>query len=327
MTMPARYDGPAFMAELEATGGDFTRLSNTVAARDGALPVAALLADLRSAVLHAWQPPGGGEEGALMHCVIHALDIVEAVPLDATRARRRASSRCSGSWRRRGGAAEPVRGRSQRRGAAGGRPGVVLGLRCAGHGAGAGAGPGGLRPPAAAGPPGRRGGAAASAGRKRLGQLAGQQVRRRRAGRHRSACSTGTGRPANPVSQGVAPLAGKRAMPTRTSQMVSTTPRFAPGVRRRRGAAGGRRGSRARARAARRTSGRWCAAGAEADVDRDEDGRQRIAGEPPAGRGPCVRRGRSAPGLPAAPGLVATGQVGGPAKPSWRSESAARLEA
>jgi hypothetical protein len=80
MTMPARYHGPAFMAELEASGGDFTRLSDTVAARDGALPVAGLLADLRSPVLHAWQPPGGGEEGALVHCVIHSLDIVEAVP-------------------------------------------------------------------------------------------------------------------------------------------------------------------------------------------------------------------------------------------------------
>ena len=59
MTMPARYDSPAFMAELEANGGDFTRLSDTVAARDGALPEAGLLADLRSPVLHAWQPPGG----------------------------------------------------------------------------------------------------------------------------------------------------------------------------------------------------------------------------------------------------------------------------
>ena len=82
MTMPARYDGSAFMAELEASGGDFTRFSNTVAARDGASPVATLLADLRSPVLHAWQPPGGGEEGALVHCVVHSLDIVEAVPLE-----------------------------------------------------------------------------------------------------------------------------------------------------------------------------------------------------------------------------------------------------
>ena len=38
VTMPARYDGPAFMAELEAAGGDFTRLSDAIAARDGALP-------------------------------------------------------------------------------------------------------------------------------------------------------------------------------------------------------------------------------------------------------------------------------------------------
>jgi uncharacterized protein (TIGR03083 family) len=78
VTMPARYDGPAFMAELESTGGDFTRFSNTVAARDAALPVAQLLADLRSDVLHEWQPPGGGVEGALIHCVVHELDVVEA---------------------------------------------------------------------------------------------------------------------------------------------------------------------------------------------------------------------------------------------------------
>jgi uncharacterized protein (TIGR03083 family) len=82
MTMPARYSGPAFMVELEAVGGDFTRLSNTVADRDGALPTASLLGDLRSWVLHGWQPPGGGMEGALTHCVIHGLDITEAVPLE-----------------------------------------------------------------------------------------------------------------------------------------------------------------------------------------------------------------------------------------------------
>ena len=81
VTMPARYTGPEFTAELEAAGGDFTRLSNRVATRDGALPVGSLLADLRSDVLHDWQPPGGGAEGALTHCVIHALDITEAVPL------------------------------------------------------------------------------------------------------------------------------------------------------------------------------------------------------------------------------------------------------
>ncbi len=92
VTMPARYDGPAFMAELESAGGDFTRLSNMVAERDGALPASSLVADLRSAVLHEWRPPGGGVEGALIHCVIHELDIVEAgalvrrVPGDRIRA-------------------------------------------------------------------------------------------------------------------------------------------------------------------------------------------------------------------------------------------------
>jgi uncharacterized protein (TIGR03083 family) len=82
MTMPVRYSGPEFMTELEAARGDFTRLSDTIAARDGALPAATLLSGLRSEVLHGWQPPGGGMEGALTHCVIHGLDITEAVPLE-----------------------------------------------------------------------------------------------------------------------------------------------------------------------------------------------------------------------------------------------------
>jgi uncharacterized protein (TIGR03083 family) len=82
VTMPARYSTDEFMAQLEAAGGDFTRLSNVVAARDGALPVARLLDDLSSPALHAWQPPGVGAEAALTHCVIHALDVIEAVPLD-----------------------------------------------------------------------------------------------------------------------------------------------------------------------------------------------------------------------------------------------------
>jgi uncharacterized protein (TIGR03083 family) len=81
VTMPVRYSGPAFMAELEAASGDFTRLSNTVAARDGALPTDRLLAGLRSDALHNWQPPGGGQDGALTHCIVHCLDVIEAVPL------------------------------------------------------------------------------------------------------------------------------------------------------------------------------------------------------------------------------------------------------
>ena len=79
VTMPARLTAEQFGAEMAAAGGDFGVLSDTVAARDGALPPAALLAALRSPVLHAWQPPGGGAAGALSHAVIHSLDVTVAL--------------------------------------------------------------------------------------------------------------------------------------------------------------------------------------------------------------------------------------------------------
>ncbi len=117
MTMPARYSGPEFMAELEAVGGDFAALSDTVAARDGALPADALLSGLRSDVLHGWRPPGGGLEGALTHCVIHELDITEAVPLE--RRVPASSDRPRARHRRRPAFAQPLRRGPHRRGAAG----------------------------------------------------------------------------------------------------------------------------------------------------------------------------------------------------------------
>jgi uncharacterized protein (TIGR03083 family) len=79
VTMPVRLTPELFGAEMAAAGGDFGRLSDTVAARDGALPVDDLLADLRSPALHQWQPPGGGAAGALSHSVIHSLDITLAL--------------------------------------------------------------------------------------------------------------------------------------------------------------------------------------------------------------------------------------------------------
>jgi len=79
VTMPARLTAEQFGAEMAAAGGDFGVLSNTVAARDAALPVADLLAALRSPALHAWQPPGGGAAGALSHAVIHSLDVTVAL--------------------------------------------------------------------------------------------------------------------------------------------------------------------------------------------------------------------------------------------------------
>ena len=79
VTMPARLTPQQFGAEMAAAGGDFGVLSDTVATRDGSLPVAEHLAQLRSSVLHAWEPPGGGAAGALSHAVIHSLDITVAL--------------------------------------------------------------------------------------------------------------------------------------------------------------------------------------------------------------------------------------------------------
>ena len=79
VTMPVRLTPERFGEEMAAAGGDFGRLSDTVAERDGALPADDLLADLRSPTLHAWQPPGGGAAGALSHAVIHSLDVTVAL--------------------------------------------------------------------------------------------------------------------------------------------------------------------------------------------------------------------------------------------------------
>jgi uncharacterized protein (TIGR03083 family) len=79
VTMPARMTPEQFGAEMAAARGDFAVLSDTVAARDGSLPVADLLGQLRSPGLHAWQPPGGGAAGALSHAVIHSLDVTVAL--------------------------------------------------------------------------------------------------------------------------------------------------------------------------------------------------------------------------------------------------------
>jgi uncharacterized protein (TIGR03083 family) len=83
MTMPVRYSEEQFMAELRNCEGDFTRLSNAVATRDGALPPGTLVGNLRDETMHHWAPPGGGYMGALNHVVIHGLDIT--VPLGTSR--------------------------------------------------------------------------------------------------------------------------------------------------------------------------------------------------------------------------------------------------
>ena len=79
LTMPARLTPEQFGAEMAAARGDFGVLSDTVARRDGDLPVEDLLDPLRSPRLHDWEPPGGGALGALSHAVIHSLDVTVAL--------------------------------------------------------------------------------------------------------------------------------------------------------------------------------------------------------------------------------------------------------
>jgi uncharacterized protein (TIGR03083 family) len=75
LTMPFRISEPDFMAGLQASGGDFTSFSDGIADRDSAIPQAELIAVLRDNADTPWSPPGGGLTGALIHDVVHGLDI------------------------------------------------------------------------------------------------------------------------------------------------------------------------------------------------------------------------------------------------------------
>jgi uncharacterized protein (TIGR03083 family) len=79
VAMPVRMTPEQFGAQMAAARGDFGVVSDTVAERDAELPIADHLTALRSPVLHAWQPPGGGAAGALSHAVIHSLDVTVAL--------------------------------------------------------------------------------------------------------------------------------------------------------------------------------------------------------------------------------------------------------
>lgn len=84
MSTAARYTADRYMAELQADGGRFGVTIDRLAARDGTLEPPLLLADLRDGRLHRWTPPGGGEIGALVHAVIHSLDITTPLGLPSS---------------------------------------------------------------------------------------------------------------------------------------------------------------------------------------------------------------------------------------------------
>jgi uncharacterized protein (TIGR03083 family) len=82
ITMPFRTSTPRFLAGLAGAGFSFNRYADRVARRDGArMSTDELLGTLRDNIRHPWQPPGGGQAGALSHDVIHGLDITEALGL------------------------------------------------------------------------------------------------------------------------------------------------------------------------------------------------------------------------------------------------------
>jgi uncharacterized protein (TIGR03083 family) len=83
LTMPLRYGPERFMDELSKVRGDFNLMADRVAKQDAVvLTPEQLLASLRDPLLHAWQPPGGGFQGALTHVVIHGLDVTLPLGLD-----------------------------------------------------------------------------------------------------------------------------------------------------------------------------------------------------------------------------------------------------
>jgi uncharacterized protein (TIGR03083 family) len=82
ITMPFRYRPPRFAFEMVRSRGNFNRMADRCARRDGTAPPGELAAALRDNERNPWKPPGGGFEGALTHDMIHGLDITVALGLD-----------------------------------------------------------------------------------------------------------------------------------------------------------------------------------------------------------------------------------------------------
>ncbi|HEY5272462.1 MAG TPA: maleylpyruvate isomerase family mycothiol-dependent enzyme [Acidimicrobiales bacterium] len=84
MTMPTRSSPFWFFAEIVRDRGNINRMANRIAVRDAGLPAAALVSAMASEDLRRWSPPGGGTKGALVHAVIHGLDVTEALGVERT---------------------------------------------------------------------------------------------------------------------------------------------------------------------------------------------------------------------------------------------------
>jgi uncharacterized protein (TIGR03083 family) len=79
MTMPLRYSKRQFIAEMIKAGGNFGKMADRCARRDGAARPDELLTAFRENERNPWKPPGGGLAAALTHDVIHGQDITVAL--------------------------------------------------------------------------------------------------------------------------------------------------------------------------------------------------------------------------------------------------------
>lgn len=82
ITMPFRTSVPRLVAGLVRARLSFDRYADRDARMFAARTSDVELVDvLRSNIRHPWQPPGGGQAGALSHDVIHGLDVTEPLGL------------------------------------------------------------------------------------------------------------------------------------------------------------------------------------------------------------------------------------------------------
>lgn len=82
LTLPMHASAPVVVLGLLRARLRWDVLADRRARRDARQTPEQLLVALRAPRMHAWTPPGGGATGALIHAVIHGLDITEALQLD-----------------------------------------------------------------------------------------------------------------------------------------------------------------------------------------------------------------------------------------------------
>ncbi len=81
VTMPANRAVPNVLFHLLRSRFRFNTMADQLARQDAERPASYLIAALRSERLQAWRPPGGGAEGALVHAVVHGLDVTVALDI------------------------------------------------------------------------------------------------------------------------------------------------------------------------------------------------------------------------------------------------------